>query len=73
MTLIFFSLVGCGRIDHTVGPVDITVTHTLDVDQIRQYFVAECQTQFPYYTQEQIDICADSKIATLLSNLANQQ
>ena len=71
--LIFFSLVGCGKIEHAVDPVNVTVTHTLDVDQIRQYFIAECEVQFPYYTQEQIEVCADSKIAALLSNLVNQQ
>lgn len=63
--MLLLILSGCAPIEVE----DVQVVHSLDVQSVERYFEASCAAQYPWYTQAQVEACADAKVGEFLSGL----
>lgn len=61
--LLLTLLSACGRID--VGGT-VEVNHNVNFTELRDYFLGQCRQQYPSFSEYELNVCADTKLAQWL-------
>lgn len=76
VVLLLFVIVSCqpkikGEVELKAKPIEVNHHIALDIDKLEAYYLAECEDEFPAYTDTQLQECADEKLGKFINDFTH--
>lgn len=72
LILVGMLFAGCAMDVNVTQDEPFDIHHRIDVTVLKEVFEAQCIRDFPAATDEEIDICANARLADFLEQLAEE-